>query len=452
MSKAIDLENGLPAIKTWVEGKLALKAPLASPALTGTPTAPTAETNDSSTKIATTAFVNAAITAASIDVDDALSSTSENPVQNKVINSALAGKVDTESGKGLSTNDYTTAEKNKLAGIDTGANVNVIESVKVNGTALTVTSKAVNVPKATNSIYGAIILSDSTDGTAAAASGGTAATPKAVADALAAATGAIPDASSADPEMDGTAASGSSDDYARADHVHPTDTSRAPVSHAVTATTYGAGSSTNYGHVKLSDATNGTAAAASGGTAATPKAVADALAAATGAIPAAATTAPVMDGTAAVGSSAKYAKEDHVHPTDTSRAPTSHAASTTTYGAGTGTNYGHVKLSDATDGTAAASSGGTAATPKAVADALSAAKTYADGKVSGLYTYKGSVATYADLPGSPSTGDVYNVEAAYNDYPAGTNWAYTGSAWDALGGSFTITYATAAEVTAVLEA
>lgn len=36
--------------------------------------------------------------------------------------------------------------------------------------------------------------------------------------------------------------------------------------------------------------------------------------------PSAATTAPVVDGTAAVGSSSKYAKEDHVHPTDTSRA------------------------------------------------------------------------------------------------------------------------------------
>ena len=33
-----------------------------------------------------------------------------------------------------------------------------------------------------------------------------------------------------------------------------------------------------------------------------------------------ATASPVMDGTAAVGSSTKYAKEDHVHPTDTSRA------------------------------------------------------------------------------------------------------------------------------------
>ena len=30
---------------------------------------------------------------------------------------ALSGKVDKETGKGLSTNDYTTAEKNKLAGL-----------------------------------------------------------------------------------------------------------------------------------------------------------------------------------------------------------------------------------------------------------------------------------------------------------------------------------------------
>ena len=165
-----------------------------------------------------------------------------------------------------------------------------------------------------------------------------------------------------------------------------------------------------------------------------------------------ATATPVMDGTGAVGTSAKYAREDHVHPSDTSKAPTSHATNATTYGAGTGSNYGHVKLSDATDGTAAAASGGTAATPKAVSDALAAAKTYADGKVAGLYTYKGSVATYANLPASPATGDVYNVEAAYGDYPAGTNWAWTGSAWDALGGAFSITYATAQEVTAVLEA
>ena len=60
-----------------------------------------------------------------VNVDSAMSSTSENPVQNKVITSALSGKVDTEAGKGLSTEDYTTTEKNKLAGIASGAEVNV---------------------------------------------------------------------------------------------------------------------------------------------------------------------------------------------------------------------------------------------------------------------------------------------------------------------------------------
>lgn len=38
------------------------------------------------------------------------------------LQTALDGKVDTVSGKGLSTNDYTTTEKNKLAGIANNAN------------------------------------------------------------------------------------------------------------------------------------------------------------------------------------------------------------------------------------------------------------------------------------------------------------------------------------------
>lgn len=41
------------------------------------------------------------------------------------VDTALSGKVDKETGKGLSTNDYTTAEKTKLAGIAEGAEVNV---------------------------------------------------------------------------------------------------------------------------------------------------------------------------------------------------------------------------------------------------------------------------------------------------------------------------------------
>ena len=61
------------------------------------------------------------------------------------IKAALDGKVDVVSGKGLSTNDYTNAEKSKLSDIASGAQVNVIESVKVNGTALTPSNKSVDV-------------------------------------------------------------------------------------------------------------------------------------------------------------------------------------------------------------------------------------------------------------------------------------------------------------------
>lgn len=55
-------------------------------------------------------------------------------------------KVDKVEGKGLSTNDYTTAEKTKLEGIESGAEANVLEGVQVNGTDLTITDKKVNVP------------------------------------------------------------------------------------------------------------------------------------------------------------------------------------------------------------------------------------------------------------------------------------------------------------------
>lgn len=54
------------------------------------------------------------------------------------------------------TASYTTAKDTKLSGIETGAEVNVIESVKVNGTALTPSSKSVNieVPTAVTKIWG----------------------------------------------------------------------------------------------------------------------------------------------------------------------------------------------------------------------------------------------------------------------------------------------------------
>ena len=61
------------------------------------------------------------------------------------IDTLLLSKVNTESGKGLSTNDFSDTYKNKINGIESGAEVNVIETVKVNGSALTPTNKAVNI-------------------------------------------------------------------------------------------------------------------------------------------------------------------------------------------------------------------------------------------------------------------------------------------------------------------
>lgn len=44
------------------------------------------------------------------------------------VNNALGNKVDKVTGKGLSTNDYTTDEKTKLSGIEAGANKTIVDS------------------------------------------------------------------------------------------------------------------------------------------------------------------------------------------------------------------------------------------------------------------------------------------------------------------------------------
>ena len=105
---------------------------------------------------------------------------------------ALAGKVNTEAGKGLSTNDFTTPLLEKLNALPAGAQVNAIdtvsdeftisetkelsvaaiaqskitglpdalnaklESVSIAGAALTVTDKSVNIPIATDTLLGVV--------------------------------------------------------------------------------------------------------------------------------------------------------------------------------------------------------------------------------------------------------------------------------------------------------
>lgn len=72
---------------------------------------------------------------------------------------ALAGKVNTEAGKGLSTNDFTTPLLEKLNGIEAGAEVNVIESISLNSVPLEISGKAVNIPIATTGALGVVLSS-----------------------------------------------------------------------------------------------------------------------------------------------------------------------------------------------------------------------------------------------------------------------------------------------------
>ncbi|HFI6031682.1 TPA: phage tail protein [Escherichia coli] len=91
--------NNDPKFSTTINNALALKAPLSSPALTGTPTAPTAAQSVNNTQIATTAFVKSAIAAmvgsapAALDTLNELAAALGNdPDFSTTVLNALAGK------------------------------------------------------------------------------------------------------------------------------------------------------------------------------------------------------------------------------------------------------------------------------------------------------------------------------------------------------------------------
>lgn len=75
-------------------------------------------------------------------------------------------------------------------------------------------------------------------------------------------------------------------------------------------------------------------------------------------------------------------------------------------------------------------------------------------KIDNIFTYKGSVASFENLPQVKEVGDVYNVESIFTigdkEYPAGTNVAWNGNDWDPLAGSIDLsTYASKEEVAGV---
>lgn len=114
----------------------------------------------------------------------------------------LGDKVDKVSGKGLSTNDYTTEEKNKLAGIADGAEVNVNADWNATSGDAKILNKP-TIPSKTSQLTndsGFITSSDIPEG---------------------------PVASTTTPKMNGTASVGTETAFARGDHVHPSDTTKA---------------------------------------------------------------------------------------------------------------------------------------------------------------------------------------------------------------------------------
>lgn len=276
------------------------------------------------------------------------------------LKSLFAGKVDKETGKGLSSNDFTSDEKTKLANIAAGAEVNVNADWKAT------TGDAAILNKPTIPTKVSELTNDS---------------------------GYLTEYTETDPTVPAWAKASSKPSY--------------------TAQEVGALPSTTYIPTATSDLTNDSGFI-------TAEALPTPMAPST--------TSPKMDGTAAVGNETKYARGDHTHPTDTSRAPIASPEFTGTPKAptaATGTNTTQI------------------ATTAYVQTELGSYAKKTD--ISSAYIYKGSVATYSLLPASGQTaGDVYNVEAD------GMNYAWTGSAWDALGSTFTITSITNSEIDTIV--
>lgn len=84
---------------------------------------------------------------------------------------ALAGKVSTEAGKGLSSNDYTDAEKEKLGAIEAGSQVNILEAISIGGTDAPISDKKVDIPVATAEKLGVVKSSSEKDQIAVGADG-----------------------------------------------------------------------------------------------------------------------------------------------------------------------------------------------------------------------------------------------------------------------------------------
>jgi hypothetical protein len=333
-------------------------APINSPAFTGTPTAPTPPTNDNSTRLATTAwFVAQGIASDASVVHIATAETitgvktfSAAPLWDRQSIAATATLA--VGSKPVVLADTTTAAFtiNLPATPTAGAWYTFIDVAGQWGTRnLTIGRNGKNINGAAANLVLAANYSHVTlyyDGTGwqtvgfslqSPALAGTPTAATAVVDTnttqIATTAFVLAQASSTPPLMDGTAAVGTSTRYARADHVHGTDTTRAPLAGptftgSVNAPTPATGDNSTLVATTAFVKAQAYATLASPtftGTPAAPTAAVDTnttqIATTAFVLGQAAAVAPLMDGVAAVGTSTRFARADHVHPIDTSRAP-----------------------------------------------------------------------------------------------------------------------------------
>lgn len=97
----------LDGVSSSIQTQINTKAPISNPTFTGTV---------------------AGVTKSMVGLGNVDNTSDQNKPLSDASVSALALKVDKVTGKELSTNDYTTTEKNKLAGISTGATANSTDS------------------------------------------------------------------------------------------------------------------------------------------------------------------------------------------------------------------------------------------------------------------------------------------------------------------------------------
>jgi hypothetical protein len=239
-----------------------LKAPINNPSFTGAPTAPTPVVGDNSVRVATTQFVAETVTAIG-----AFSPSNLTPLMNGV---ASPG------------NGTLGSRDNHVHPVDTSRAPLASPSFTGTPVAPTATTGDNTTQVATTAFVNAEIDNDRPY-------------------------------SNTNPLINGTAAQGVSSRVSRQDHVHPTDTTRAPLA-SPTFTGVPAAPTP-------STATNSTQLA-------TTAFVQSLLAQQPAAGMQPSNTNPLMNGTAAPGNGVEGSRYDHVHPTDTSRAPS--AASTAT--------------------------------------------------------------------------------------------------------------------------